>query len=135
MQARLLKGLSITALSWLAGCSHAEHSTREMSWSLESHVPGMRALPDGAVRLTFVQAPEFHVGLLVPGLIDHLQASGKKQIPVSFEIQCKHRRFSLIRIRSVDGLSVETRVDNMWLESSILGPRQASGPFPDACRY
>ncbi len=130
------KGLLIAALSLLAGCSHTEHVTREMSWSVVSQVPGrIDTLPEGAVRLTFTQAPKFHEGVVVAGLVEHLQASGKERISVDFEIHCKRRRFSLIRIRSVDGLPVETTADNMWSELPGALEPQDSGPFPDVCRY
>src|ERR1700730_2395347 len=102
-----LRALLFTIMFWLFACSHTEQITREMTWSTESHVSGMRALPEGGVRLTFVQAPKFHAGLVIPGLSTRLQTSGKAKILVGFQIQCEHRRFSLIRIRSVDGLPVE----------------------------
>jgi hypothetical protein len=132
---RVIGRLLLTSIFLLAGCSHTERITREMTWSTESQVRGLRALPEEAVRLTFVQAPKFHAGLVIPGLSSRLRASGKAQVMVSFQIRCKHRMFSLIRIRSVDGVPVETRSDNMWIESSDVVPGRDPGPFPGACSY
>ena len=94
----------------------------------------MRALPEGAVLFTFVEAPTFHVGLRVSGLKERLEASRREQIPVRFEIQCKNRHFALIRVSSVDGVPVKSDEKNMWLESASLTPGGA-GPFPGACSY
>jgi hypothetical protein len=132
---RTVIGLMIAGMFWLTACSHTEHITRAMTWSTEAQVRGLSALPEGGVRLTFVQAPKFHVRLVVPNLIKHLESSGKQQVTATFEIQCKRRQFSLIRIRSVDGISVETRPDNMWLEIPDFAPGHDTGPFPDACLY
>ena len=118
-----------------AGCGHTEHITREMTWSTEPQAPGLMALPQGAVRLTFVEAPKFHVVLRLPDLVKHLKASGRQQVKVAFEIRCTHRRFSLIRIRRVDGFTVETNANNMLNEVADFVPGQDTGPFPYSCSY
>jgi len=91
-------------------------------------------LAEGWVRLTFVRAPKFHVSLHIPGLIEHLQSSRKRQVVVSFHLECKRREFSLIRVQSVDGLAVETNAHNMMMETDNV-TRGDPGPFPGACWY
>jgi hypothetical protein len=127
--------LLLTSLFWLAGCDHTVALTREMTWSIESSAVGLRDLPEGGVRLTFVQTPKFHVGLRLPGLKEHLEQARKKEISVRFEIQCKHCQFAMIRVRSVDGISFQSGPTNMWMESASVVPGQDSGPFHGACRY
>ena len=127
--------LLVPGLVWLAACTHTERLTREMTWSTESSAAGMNRLPGDAVRLTFVQSPKFHVRLQVPGLGEHLKAGSKRTVSVGFEIQCKRRKFALIRIRSVDGVSVQTNATNMLNEIDDLIPGKDAGPFPYSCRY
>lgn len=117
----------------IVGCNRSEWYTRDMTWSSESPV-GLRRLPEGAVRLTFVQSPSTSVGLQIPGLRERLESSGKRIVPVQFEIQCSHRTFALIKVRAVDGHAVQTTGSNMWTEiASVNSP--APGPFPGACWY
>lgn len=123
------------AMLLVVGCRHTESVRREMSWSEESQVNGMRTLPEGAVRMTFVQSPKFHVGLVIPGLKQRLEASGKRQVSVDFEIQCYRRHFDVIRVSSVDGTAIKTRADNMWLESANVISGKDLGPFRFACSY
>jgi len=124
-----------TGLFWLTACSHTERIVRKMTWSTETPGSWKKPLPEGAVRFTFVQAPRFHAGLNVPGLKEHLQTANKTEVAVAFEIQCKRRNFALIRIRSVDGLQVQSDATNMWMEIEDFGLRTDSGPFPGACWY
>ena len=97
----------------VVGCNHSEWYTREMNWSSDANPVGLRRLPEGAVRLTFVQSPSTSVGLEIPGLKERLESSGKRIVPVQFEIQCSHRHFALIRVRAVDGRAVQTTRSNM----------------------
>jgi hypothetical protein len=119
----------------LAACHHTENFIREMTWSTEKNSVGLRTLPEGTIRLTFVQAPKFHVALSFPGLKEHLEKAEKGEVPVLFEIQCKHRQLAMLRIRSVAGIVVQSGPSNMWMESASVVPGQDLGPFPDVCRY
>jgi hypothetical protein len=65
----------------------------------------------------------------------HLQGGQTREVTVGFEIQCKHRSFALIRIRSVDGVSVQTNSTNMLSEIDDFIPGKDAGPFPYSCRY
>ena len=127
--------LLASGLMWLAACSHTESFIRDMTWSSEADSVGLRTLPEGAVRLTFVRAQKFHVGLQVPDLKERLENAKKPQVPVLFEVQCKHRQFAMIRIRSVAGIVVQSGPSNMWMESANVVPGQDPGPFPGVCRY
>jgi hypothetical protein len=40
---------------------------------------GLRRLPEGAIQLTFVQSPEFYVGLQIPGLKERLDVRENEQ--------------------------------------------------------
>ena len=53
------------------GCNHTESYTRDMTWSSDPNPAGLRRLPEGAIRLTFIQSPEFNAGLQIPGLKEH----------------------------------------------------------------
>src|SRR5947209_11791748 len=98
---RAVRAIAMTLLAsglvWLAACSHTESLICDMTWSSQADSVGLRTLPEGAVRLTFVQAPKFHVGLQVPNLKEQLEKAKKREVPVLFEIQCKHRQFAMIR--------------------------------------
>jgi hypothetical protein len=130
-----MKVLAILGFLWLAACTHTEESTHTMSWSQEPLVGMHNRLLQGSVRFTFIDAPKFHVGLNIPGLAEHLKASGKNVVPVHFKIQCKQRHFALIRVLSVDGLPVQSNAANMWMESANVVPGKDAGPFPGACQY
>lgn len=124
----------VVGLFPVVGCNHTERYTSEMTWSSDANPVGLRRLPEGAVRLSFVQSPAFHVGLQIPGLKERLESTEKRIVPVRFEIQCKHRQFHLIRVRSVDGFAVQTTRTNMWLEKGYVdGP--VPEPFLGACWY
>jgi hypothetical protein len=119
-----------TAVGW----NRTEWYTRDMTWSSAANPNGLRQLPEGAVRLTFVESPRISVGLQIPGLKERLENTGKRIVPVQFEIQCSHRHFALIRVRSVDGRAVQTSSSNMWTEIASVGS-PGPGPFPGACWY
>ncbi len=72
------------------------------------------ALPEDAVRLTFVETPKFHVGVRLLALKSRLENSNRTEVLGDFEVKCKHRQ-SLIRIHAVDGFSAQTSADDMWL--------------------
>ena len=134
---RLNSTLEIVSIApcCLSACTHTETLLRTMTWSTQSDTPALGGLPKGAVRLTFVQAPKFHVRLNLPSVREHLEASRKPEVSVEFEVHCKHRQFSMIRVRSVDGVPVRTGPDNMVLESGSIVPGKDPGPFPGACSY
>jgi len=122
-------------LCWMTGCAHTETLLRKMTWSTQLDAAGTRELPTGAVRLTFVEAPKFHVRLTAPSLKQHLETARKSEVSVEFEVNCKHRQFSTIRVRSVDGVAVRTGPANMVLESDGVIPGKDPGPFQGACSY
>ena len=128
-------GLLALALGCLSACSYSEMFQRAMTWSTRSDAAELSELPPGAVRLTFSDAPKFHVQLQLPDIKKHLEAVQKPQVTVEFEIHCKHRQFALIRVRSVDGVPVRTGPDNMIMETGNVLPGKDPGPFPGACSF
>ncbi len=56
------------ATCFLTGCTHTETFQRTMTWSAESNGPELSEPPKGAVRMTFIAAPKFHVRLSLPAV-------------------------------------------------------------------
>src|SRR5689334_11323723 len=85
------KGLSICLALLLVmsgGCNSRRYTTKEMSWSIEPGSYPFRPLPPGAIRLTFLDAPQVHTVVTdVRTILLNLQKTGRSVVLVGLEVQ------------------------------------------------
>lgn len=138
-----LLGFGSLSLLWVlsARSGITRRVSREMQWSdnqesLSPYSPERRLapLPTGAVRLSFVAAPNSYIVADYPGLLPFLRRLGKKEISVEFEVACGFRGGTpkWLNLRSIAGLSVENVASKTgWTES--LG--NDVNPLSGACDW
>ena len=115
--------------------------SREMQWSdnqrpLLPYSPErwLAPLPEGAVRLRFVVAPNTYVVTDYPGLLSYLRRLGKTEVTVEFEVDCAFwggtpSRFTM---RSIGGFNVAGVAPNTgWME----GLGNDVDPLSGACDW
>lgn len=88
--------------SLLRGLQSRRTVTAMMTWEpfVEDATPGANG-----VRLRFVDAPSYYLIEYVPGLLEHLQGSRQRTIPVEFITHADHRgRFNGFSVVKIDGL-------------------------------
>src|SRR4051812_21870148 len=121
-------GAAVACLLLLAGCGRHRVVTREMEWDTEG--------APNAVRLRFVENPNREMALGgVPELVEHLRRSGKRRIPVEFDVTCNWSRGGWV-VQSfwqtrVDGQKVEV-TSGGW--SGQIGPGGDVDPLESACK-
>jgi len=114
-------------------CTRPHHVVEQLEWSDEAMPYPFRPLPLGAVRFTFVSAPNAHVVVSdVPWLADRLRASGTSTATIDFDVYCKWSGgVSWFSVRAVNGIPIPGRAGG-WMESTQV--LHDLGPFPGACR-
>jgi len=137
-----LLGAVFLALAWTISSNWApsRRVSTQMRWS-DSQQPLefseqrlLRPLPDGAVRLQFVDAPNTYVVVDYPGLLPVLRRLNHSEVAVEFKVACTlwgARRW--FTIRSVAGLDLENTASTTgWTES--LGAKDLD-PLGAACDW
>ena len=80
----------------------------------------LRPLPDGAVRLQFVDAPDTYVVVVYPGLLPLLRQLDKREMTVEFKVACAlwGGKAQWFTIRSIAGVDLENIASkDGWMEA------------------
>jgi len=129
-----VRKLIVIALSYsiFFGCTLSRRVRRDMSWS-----PAERPLlgsagapyPQGTVRFTFDSAPQDHVVVVSPDLMERLRRNRQTMVSVEFEIHCNAfgRRVGWISVQTVAGQAVAP-VSGIYEHSGLPGPDPLSCP-------
>ncbi len=115
--------------------------SRSMEWLTDQHLlppysPERRLppVPDGAVRLRFVAAPNTYIVADYPGLFPFLRRLNKREISVEFQLSCAlwGGTPAAFNVTSVAGFNVERLASNTGGVESI---GHDLDPFGGACEW
>ncbi len=116
-------------LAFLSGCTRTYTVTREMSWADGELSAFARPLPAGAIRLTFLNSPKYHVVLESPALRRYLEQAQKRSVTVTFRVR-RHlwTNTDTFSIVAVDGRFLVDEGLDSYMES-LGATRHDPGPF------
>lgn len=112
-----------------SGCSRTYTVTRQMSWSVAELPAPARPLPPGAVRLTFSNAPKYHIVVESPVVRGDLEHAGKKSVVVTFRVRRQlWTQSDTCTVVSIDGWPFDGGGAESYMESLDVSPKDP-GPF------
>lgn len=101
-------------------------------YSAERSEPPLRALPPDGIRLTFVDTPQCHIGVVAPQLRQTLKLTEGSVVQAQFSIRCAplQAKVRSIGLLAVNGIAISPQNQDGWMESVGDG----SDPFRGVCR-